>query len=371
MSLRKRGGIWWIDVVAPNGERIRRTAGTANKALAQEFHDRLKSELWRIANLGERPRRTWNEAVVRWLKEQSHKATAKEDVSKLRWLDAYLGGKELAAINRATVDKITDAKLALGHSNATVNRTLELLRAILRKCVNDWEWLERAPQMRMLKEPTRRVRFLTQDEAQRLLAALPEHLADMAAFSLQTGLRAANVTGLQWSQVDLARRLAWIHPDQAKARKAIPVPLNAEAVLLVRKQLGKHPTHVFSFRGKPITQVSTKAWYGALERAGIRISAGMTCGIPGRAGTCKAARRCSRCRSWAAGRARRWCGGMRTSPRITWRRLRNACVLCVPWSVEIVGTNTVTGLKNKGLASLQALDLLVAGEGFEPSTFGL
>ena len=269
MSLRKRGGIWWVDVVAPNGERIRRTAGTANKALAQEFHDRLKSELWRIANLGEKPRRTWNEAVVRWLKEQSHKATAKEDVSKLRWLDAYLGGKELAAINRATVDKVTDAKLALGHSNATVNRTLELLRAIMRKCVNDWEWLERAPQIRMLQEPTRRVRFLTQDEAQRLLAALPAHLADMAAFSLQTGLRAANVTGLQWSQVDLARRLAWVHPDQAKARKAIPVPLNADAVLLVRKQLGKHLTHVFSFRGKPVTQVSTKAWYAALERAGI------------------------------------------------------------------------------------------------------
>ncbi len=95
MSLRKRGGIWWVDVVAPNGERIRRTAGTANKALAQEYHDRLKSELWRIAKLGEKPRQTWNDAVVRWLKEQSHKATAKEDVTKLRWLDQFLGGKDL------------------------------------------------------------------------------------------------------------------------------------------------------------------------------------------------------------------------------------------------------------------------------------
>src|SRR5690242_7103458 len=76
MSLRKRGGIWWVDVVTPNGERIRRTAGTANKALAQQFHDRLKADLWRLAKLGERPRKTWNDAVVRWLKEQSHKATA-------------------------------------------------------------------------------------------------------------------------------------------------------------------------------------------------------------------------------------------------------------------------------------------------------
>jgi integrase len=269
MSLRKRGGIWWIDVYAPSGERVRRTTETANKALAQEFHDRFKAQLWRIDKLDEKPQRIWNEAVVRWLKEQSHKATAKEDVTKLRWLDRFLGGKELTAINRALIDRITDAKLAQGCSNATVNRLLELVRAILRKCVNEWEWLERAPSVRMLKEPTRRIRFLTRDEAQRLLAALPEHLADMAAFSLATGLRAANVTRLQWSQVDLARRLAWIHPDQAKARKAIPVPLNAEAVALISKQVGKHLTHVFSFRGKPIIQVSTKAWYAALARAGI------------------------------------------------------------------------------------------------------
>ena len=269
MSLRKRGGIWWIDVVAPTGERVRRTTGTANKALAQEFHDRFKAELWRIGNLGEKPRRTWNEAVVRWLKEKSHKATANGDVSILRWLDPLLGGKELITITRATIDGITAKKLASGCSNATVNRTLALVRAILRKCANEWEWLERAPQVRMLREPTRRIRFLTFEEAQRLLSELPEHLADMAAFSLATGLRASNVTGLQWSQVDLARQLAWIHPDQAKARKAIAVPLNAEAVALISKQLGKHPTHVFSYRGQPIVQLSTKAWYEALKRAEI------------------------------------------------------------------------------------------------------
>jgi integrase len=82
-------------------------------------------------------------------------------------------------------------------------------------------------------------------------------------------LRAANVTGLQWSQADLVRQLAWIHPDQAKARKAIPVRLNADAIASVTKQVGKNRTHLFSFRGKPIVQVSTKAWYTALERAGI------------------------------------------------------------------------------------------------------
>lgn len=269
MSLSRRGGVWWIDCVGPNGQRVRRSAGTSEKPLAQEYHDRLKAELWRVSKLGERPRRLWNDAVVGWLKESQHKATHETDKMHLRWLDRFLGGRYLDTIDRALFDRITDARIAEGVSNATVNRMLEVARAILRKAQSDWEWLDRVPRIRMLKEPTRRVRFLSREEADRLLAALPEHLAEMARFSLATGLRRGNVTGLQWTQVDLVRRCAWIHPDQAKARKAIAVPLNAEAVLIVRRQSGKHPTHVFSFNGKPIRQVSTKAWYAALERGGI------------------------------------------------------------------------------------------------------
>jgi integrase len=207
--------------------------------------------------------------VVRWLKESGHKATIKMDVAHLRWLDRYLGGKDLDQISRGLVDRITEARLAEGVSNATVNRSLEVLRAILRRCVNEWEWLDRTPRVRMLKEPTRRVLFLTREQARRLLAQLPPHLADMAAFSLATGLRKSNVTCLQWTQVDLVQRLAWIHPDQAKARKAIPVPLNAEAVVIIRRQSGKHPTHVFSYQGSRVRQLNTKAWYAALRRAHI------------------------------------------------------------------------------------------------------
>lgn len=270
MPLRKRGNTWWVDVVAPNGERVRRSAGTESKALAQEFHDTLKTELWRISKLGEKPRRTWNEAVVRWLKEQGHKATIETDKIHLRWLDQWLGGQLLENISRSMIDTITEKRVGEGVSNATVNRMLEVLRAILRRCVNEWEWLDKAPMVRMLKEPTRRIRYLNREEADRLIAELPEHLADMVAFSLATGLRRSNVTGLLWSQVDLERGVAWIHADQAKARKAIPVPLNSDAVAIIRRSLERHPTHVFSYRGATITQVSTKAWYAALERAGIQ-----------------------------------------------------------------------------------------------------
>lgn len=68
-----------------------------------------------------------------------------------------------------------------------------------------WEWLDRAPAVRLLKEPTRRIRFPTQDQRREL----PPHLRDMAMFSRATGLRASNVTGLTWEQVDLTRKIAW------------------------------------------------------------------------------------------------------------------------------------------------------------------
>ena len=270
MAIRKRGSVWWIDFVAPNGERVRRTTETDNKAQALELHDKLKADVWRIDKLGERPRRIWNDAVIRWLKEQSHKASIESDKIHLRWLDKHLSGRDLETINRSLIDRITETKLAEDVTNATVNRVLEVLRAILRRSVEEWEWIDKAPKIRMLKEPTRRIRFLTRDEAQRLLSELPAHLANMAAFALATGLRRANVTGLRWQQIDLDRSLAWIHPDQAKARKAIAVPLNAEALAIVRSLLGKHDTHVFTYKGNTIMQVSTKTWYMALERAGIK-----------------------------------------------------------------------------------------------------
>jgi integrase len=91
----------------------------------------------------------------------------------------------------------------------------------------------------------------------------------MTQFALDTGLRRGNVTHLEWAQVDLERRVAWIHPDQAKAKKAIGVPLSKYALVVLRGQQGKHARWVFPYRGSPVTQVATKAWRRALERAQI------------------------------------------------------------------------------------------------------
>jgi len=74
-------------------------------------------------------------------------------------------------------------------ANATINRALEVVRRILHLARDEWGWLERFPRIRMLKEPKRRVRSLTREEADRLLVALPPHLRPVVQFALATGCR--------------------------------------------------------------------------------------------------------------------------------------------------------------------------------------
>jgi integrase len=268
MPIFKRESTWWVSFTTPSGERIRRSAKTEEKKLAQEYHDSLKHEAWRVHQLGEKPRRTWQEAVVQWSIEKQDKADYQKDVGKLKWLDQYFGGLYLDSIDKALIDKVKAGKRDEA-SASTANRYLALIRAILRMARDDWEWIDKVPHIKLFKEPQIRVRWLTPEEAVWLLEQLPQHLNAMARFSLSTGLRQRNVSYLRWDQVNLDLEIAWIHADQAKSKKAIAVPLNSDALKVLQNQRGEHPDYCFTYQGEPVDRTTTKAWYKALKRADI------------------------------------------------------------------------------------------------------
>jgi len=67
----------------------------------------------------------------------------------------------------------------------------------------------------------------------------------MMQLASEMGLHRSNVTQLEGSQIDLAGRTDWIHPDQAKAQKAIGAPLSAQAVVVLDT-----PLHVLQEFGR-------------------------------------------------------------------------------------------------------------------------
>lgn len=270
MGLYKRNDVWWVSFTAPDGQRVRRSTGTNDKVAAQEYHDSLKAELWRVQKMGDRPRRTWEEAAVRWIRDKHAKASLKHDKTRLRWLDRYLRGRYLDEINEDLIESIAKAKEDEGVGPATVNRHLALIKSIMRRAWSTWKWIDQVPHIEMRTEPEGRTRFLAPDEAHALIGALPQHLADMATFSIQTGLRASNVTGLKWSRVDLNQRLVWVEAAESKSRKPIGVALNSVAIEILERNKGQHPTYVFTYEGKPIrSNPSNHGWYHALQKAGI------------------------------------------------------------------------------------------------------
>ena len=269
ISIYKRKGVYWYDLVDPAGKRVRRSLKTKNRTEARRLYEAVRADLWRRrAGLTEE-QATWRQAADRWCFEKRGKKSIRDDISRLKWLNARLGDQPLATMTSMYLRDLLDQKLAEGASPSTVNRYAALLRSILRRSERVWRWIDRAPVIDIPSEPPKRFYVVTRDQADRLLLELPSHLALMAEFSLATGLRMSNVTGLEWGQVDRASGLAWIYPDQAKAGRAIGVPLNSTAVRVLGAVEGQHVRFVFTYAGRQVARTSTAAWYKACRRAGL------------------------------------------------------------------------------------------------------
>jgi len=118
----------------------------------------------------------------------------------------------LKHFGKATVfSEITDAdvsafkaKLRAKLSNSTVNRVLSTLRKIHNTAKDEWEYA--VPDVKfkqhMLKEPEARTRWLTNEEAEKLIENAAEHLKKPIRFALLTGVRLSNILNLQWEHIN-------------------------------------------------------------------------------------------------------------------------------------------------------------------------
>lgn len=259
---------WWISATLPDGTRIRQSAGTDNQEQAEAYLAKLVHDAYMASYLGIKPKRSWKEAVVRFLQVKATLRDIKQYQGNCRRLDAYLGDKMLNDINGDTVWAVVQGEMAQGKAIATVNRHLALMRAILRMARDEWQWIDCIPKIRLLPGEVERDRWLNREEADRLIAACAPHLAALVRYALATGCRAREIAGLEWNRVDLARHTAWL--NQTKNGTPRGVPLNSDAMAVLEEQIGKHPQYCFTYRGKPIRwELTNTGWHKALARAGL------------------------------------------------------------------------------------------------------
>jgi integrase len=158
-----------------------------------------------------------------------------------------------------------------------VNRYLAALSKCLAYGRKELQWLEKNPceSVAKFKENTGRVRFLSDDERTRLLAACKPH-AELylgVVLALATGARQAEIMTLRWGQVDFARRVVKLTATKNGDTRALPLVSGAFTLLQERAKV----RNLTDDRIFPPTAAAKKSkyldlrapWEGALKTAGI------------------------------------------------------------------------------------------------------
>ena len=133
-------------------------------------------------------------------------------------------------------------------------------------------WVDAIPYLAKNDEPKKRVRWITQEEADRLLDNLNlEWMREICSFALITGARMTEILSMTWDKIDFPRSIAIVTGDVAKSGRARALPLPRNAINFLRQKEAKRISQYVFHRGKGkmISDIDREDFKRALQRAGI------------------------------------------------------------------------------------------------------
>jgi len=279
-GLYKRGEYWQVDKTI-FGHRLCESTGTSVLEEAEKYLAR-RSEDVRQANVyGVRPKRSFQEAVTKFLMENQHKRSLADDAGRLKVIVQYIGKLSLESIHMGSLQTFMDERRKQGLKTRTINHGLKIIRRILNLASSEWideyglTWLVNAPKIKLLPEHDSRKPYpLSWEEQNKLFKELPAHLETIALFAVNTGCRDQEICQLRWDWEikipELPHLMVFIVPSTlVKNGDDRLVICNDTARDSVESERGKHPTHVFSFRGRNIARILSSGWRSARKKAGL------------------------------------------------------------------------------------------------------
>lgn len=241
------------------GERIFQRLGKVSQADAEAELQRRRAEI--EVELRRGAERVWADGARKYLIECKRNKVRTLDLIgyHVKLLLPYIGAQPLPEVCIDSLEDFINDRLDDGVKNATINRSLEVVRTVLNRAARVWRenrkpWLSTAPLIEMLDETAqkREPYPLSWAEQGQLLPKLPSLNADMLEFTLNTGARDENVCGLRWEwevQVpELKRSVFVIPPEFYKTNRRHVLILNDVAWSILERHRGKHGEFVFVWR---------------------------------------------------------------------------------------------------------------------------
>ncbi len=272
--LRKKGNTWYFEFMYKY-KRYYEKIGNVSKTVAKEIANEIRSQIIRGEYIPQRERRTtFKEAAKRYLEWYKTKSSARElsvrkHESRVKVLIDYFGDMLLTRISYFTIESYKKKRLERV-SKETVNKELRVLKSIFNRAKELGLFSENIPKVEQFKDTQKEeVRYLTKEEAQRLIDACPEWFKPVVIFALNTGLRAGEIFSLTWDMVDFKNRQVYIQASHTKTKKLYKIPLNETAYNLLRRLAEKRYPHGYVFvnsKGEPYS-VDGQGYRGVFKRA--------------------------------------------------------------------------------------------------------
>ena len=245
--------------------------GWLSEGYSEKLADNVRSERLRAIRHGQdlpkEKKRTplfktvW-EKYIEWA-ETNKARGARDDISLFKnCIEKALSEKRMNEISPFDLERLKTALLKKGYSQATVKHCLVLIRQVFNKALI-WGMYQGGNPVKGVKMPTiqnERTRFLTREEAERLLKALSEmtrpDLHDMALLSLHTGMRAGEIFKLKGNDLDFQNNIIRIVDAKNKKTRHAYMTKTVREMLLKRKPEAPE-NFVFPDRnGKKIVSIS-------------------------------------------------------------------------------------------------------------------
>ncbi len=278
-GLVKRGATWHLDKRI-GARRVCRSTGSTELAEAEQVVARLIETARQAQIYGVRPSRSFEQAAAKFVLENQHKRSLRNDIGLLKQLMPWLGAMSLECIHLGVLQPYIEARRADRVAIGTVNHGLKIVRRILNLAASEWfdeyglTWLATAPKIKLLPDLHKRPPYpLDWEEQTKLFQRLPDHLAQMALFAVNTGCRDAEICNLRWTwevKLPTLNTSVFIVPGSfVKNGDERLVVLNRVALSVTDAMRGKHATHVFSYQGKPVQRMLNGAWLRARKAVGL------------------------------------------------------------------------------------------------------
>lgn len=231
---RKNSQYWWISYTNADGRKVAESSGETSRTAAKRLEDQRRVEARRQRTGAIPIERSFAEIMESYLEAHEHQASAERAHYAAKRLYAAFGSDPMTAITPARIESYIRQRRSAGASPATVRRELGVLAAAARWCQRALGWSVSDPTAgRRPPAPPGRLRWITRDESDRLLAAAEESrsplLADFIRLALHTGMRRGELLGLEWERVDMGRACLYLDIEHQKNRQRATIPLNAAA----------------------------------------------------------------------------------------------------------------------------------------------